>query len=407
MDCCAAMLMMSGSKDHSAAKPSGTGIPHDELHKSYFANVVAVRDAIVDFARRSLPNADKWIDRLDFDTLEPMPTETVDEALRSRFNDMVWRLRFRDPDPDAEWLYVIVMLEFQSTVDWLMALRVQIYAVRIYESLPFVKSPNSKTRLPPILAIVVYNGRQPWRAAQHLSDLVGPGTRPAEPSPAVAPTFTGESYVLIDLQGLAAEDLPPNNVVSLLAQAHGMRDAEDLSRTFDEALRLLRGPQRAGLRKVFLEWLDQLAAQIGVALRISEVMSMQNVDADGEVRLMVEERLQASLDKMKAQSRQEGRQEALEEGLERARQEALEEGLERGRQEGRQEALGEALERARQERLDLVRRMTAGRFGADTARRLDPLLVEIKDPERLSSVFDWIIACTTGPELLARLQHSD
>ena len=51
--------------------------------------------------------------------------------------------------------------------------------------------------------------------------------------------------------------------------------------------------------------------------------------------------------------------------------------------------------------------MTAGRFGADTARRLDPLLVEIKDPERLSSVFDWIIACTTGPELLARLQHSD
>ena len=411
MDCCAAMLMMSGSKDHSAAKPSGTGIPHDELHKSYFANVVAVRDAIVDFVRRSLSNADKWIDRLDFDTLEPMPTETVDEALRSRFNDMVWRLRFRDPDPDAEWLYVIVMLEFQSTVDWLMALRIQSYAVRIYESLPFVKSPNRKTRLPPILAIVVYNGRQPWRAARNLSDLVGPGTRPAEPSPAVAPTFTGESYVLIDLQGLAAEDLPPNNVVSLLAQAHGMRDAEDVSRTFDEALRLLRGPQRAGLRKVFLEWLDQLAAQIGVDLRISEVMSMQNVDADGEVRLMVEERLQASLDKMKAQSRQEGRQEALEEaleeGLERARQEALEEGLERGRQEGREEALGEALERARQERLDLLRRMTARRFGADTARRLDPLLVEIKDPERLSSVFDWIIACTTGPELLARLQHSD
>ena len=170
--------------------------------------------------------------------------------------------------------------------------------------------------------------------------------------------------------------LPPDNVVSLLARAHGMRDAEDVSRTFDEALRLLRGPQRAGLRKVFLEWLDQLAAQIGVDLRISEVMSMLgNVDADSEVRLMVEERLQASLDKMKAQSREEARQEAREE--------------------------------ARQEKLDLLRRLTARRFGADTARRLDPLLVGIKDPERLSSVFDWIIACTTGPELLARLQHSD
>ena len=45
--------------------------------------------------------------------------------------------------------------------------------------------------------------------------------------------------------------LPPDNVVSLLARAHGMRDAEDLSRTFDEAWRVLRGPQREGLRDVF------------------------------------------------------------------------------------------------------------------------------------------------------------
>jgi len=172
----ASTLMMSVSMDDSAATPPLAGIPQDELHKRYFANVVAVRGAIVDFVRRPLPNADKWIDRLDFDTLEPMPTETVDEAFRSRFNDMAWRLRFRDPGHDAEWLYVIVMLEFPSTVDWLMALRVQSYAVRIYESIPFVKSPNSETRLPPILAIVVYNGRWPWWAARRLSDLAGHAT---------------------------------------------------------------------------------------------------------------------------------------------------------------------------------------------------------------------------------------
>ena len=264
------------------------------------------------------------------------------------------------------------MLKIQSTVDWLMALRVQVYAVRIYESIPFVKSPNSKTRLPPILATVVYNGRRPWCAARRLSDLVGPGTRPAEPSTAVAPTFTGESYVLIDLQELAAEDLPPDNVVSLLARAHGMRDAEDVAHVVNEALRLLDGSQREGLRDAFFPWLDQLAAQIGVDLSILEVKRMRdNSEADGEVRLMVEERLQASLDKMKAQSYQGG------------------------------------LEEAREETRDLLRRMTARRFGADPARRLDPLLVGIKDPERLSSVCDWIMDCTTGPELLARLRHSD
>ena len=264
------------------------------------------------------------------------------------------------------------MLKIQSTVDWLMAFRVQVYALRIYESIPFVKSPNRETRLPPILAIVVYNGRRPWRAARRLSDLVGPGTRPAEPPPAGAPTFTGESYVLIDLQGLAAEDLPPDNVVSLLAQAHGMRNAEDVMPTLREAWRVLRGPPREGLSDVFFPWLAKLGKQIGVDLSMLGVKSMrEDMEADGEERLMVEERLQASLAKMKAQSYQEG------------------------------------LEEAREEKLDLVRRMTARRFGADTARRLDPSLVGTKDPERLSSVFDWIIDCTTGPELLARLRHSD
>ena len=101
---CASTLMMSVSMDDSAAILPLAGIPQDELHKGYFANVVAVRDAIVDFVRRALPNADESIDRLDFDTFQPMPTETVDEAFRSRFNDVVWRLRFRDPGHDAEWL---------------------------------------------------------------------------------------------------------------------------------------------------------------------------------------------------------------------------------------------------------------------------------------------------------------
>ena len=82
-------LMMSVSKDDSAAAVPVAGIPQDELHKSLFTNVEAVRDAIVDFARHSLPNAEEWVDRLDFDTLQPMPTETVDKAFRSRFNDRV------------------------------------------------------------------------------------------------------------------------------------------------------------------------------------------------------------------------------------------------------------------------------------------------------------------------------
>ena len=47
------------------------------------------------------------------------------------------------------------MLEFHSTVDWFMALRIQSYAVRVYEAMPESRRPNSESQLPPILAVVV------------------------------------------------------------------------------------------------------------------------------------------------------------------------------------------------------------------------------------------------------------
>ena len=206
--------------------------------------------------------------------------------------------------------------------------------------------------------------------------------------------------------------LPPDNVVSLLARAHGMRDADDVPHVVNEALRLLGGSQREGLRNVFFPRLAQLGEQIGVVLSMMEVKSMrEDLEADGEVRLMVEERLQASLDKMKAQSYQEGYKESYQKsykesyqkGYKESYQESYKEGFEQGLELGRQEVH----EEIREEKLDLVRRITAWRFGADTARRLDPLLVGIKDRELLSSVCDRIMDCTTGPELLARLRHSD
>ena len=73
--------------------------------------------------------------RLDFSTLEPLPTERIDLIPRSRASDLVWRVRFKHAADSPAWLHVLRMLEFQSSGDWFMALRVQGFAVRLYESL--------------------------------------------------------------------------------------------------------------------------------------------------------------------------------------------------------------------------------------------------------------------------------
>ena len=222
--------------------------------------------------------------------------------------------------------------------------------------------------------------------------MVGPGTRPAEPTGALAPTYTGDSYVLLDLPQLALEALLPDNVVSLLARAHGMQDVGDLAPIVDEGLHLLRGPQREELDDVFFQWLAPLGVRLGVDLTYLEDKQMrEQLRGDGEVRLMVEECLQAQLDRMKAESYEEG----FKQGFKETFKETFKEGF-RG-------SLGRDLD---QERI-LLRRLTARKFGADTARHMGALLADIKDFKRLCSVVDWIVDCTTGSELLDRLQRAD
>ena len=50
---------------------------------------------------------------LDFSSLEKLPCEFVTDDLRRRVSDSLWRVRLRD----RGWLYLMLMLECQSTVD--------------------------------------------------------------------------------------------------------------------------------------------------------------------------------------------------------------------------------------------------------------------------------------------------
>ena len=77
---------MNSSKNDMAGVPADSRLPRDGFHKAYFTNVTAVLELRVDFVKRILPSADEWI---DFGTLQPLPTETVDEAFRSRLIDVV------------------------------------------------------------------------------------------------------------------------------------------------------------------------------------------------------------------------------------------------------------------------------------------------------------------------------
>ena len=132
----------------------------DPAYKRLFSRPDMVRDLLEGFAARG------WSGDLDFATLVPLSADYVSEDLQRRHGDLVWKVRFRED----RWLYLMLLLEFQTTVERMMAVRMLAYTALLYQRLIAEGELIEDGSLPPVLPVVIYNGRRPWTAA---SDVAG------------------------------------------------------------------------------------------------------------------------------------------------------------------------------------------------------------------------------------------
>ena len=338
---------------------------HDAAYKDLFSHPPMVEDLLRGFAARG------WSDKLDFETLEKLPADYVSDDFRQRHGDSVWRLRLQGPG--EAWLYLLVMLEFQSTTDPFMAVRVLVYTGLLYQDLIRRGALDEAGRLPPVLPIVLYNGSNEWSAPVEVGDLIAPAGE------ALAPFQPSQRYFLLDEGRWGKDDLPGRNLVSALVGMETSATAEALSEAAEALSEWLRDSGDDELRRAFAEWLRQVSSR-----RFGEgaPLAAEALEGGGA---MLAERVQEWIEEWLREGREQGREQGLEQGLEL--------GLERGRAEGRAE------ERA------LLCRLASRRFGAETGERLSGLLGRLTDPERLAEVGDWVIECGTGAELLDRAKR--
>ena len=62
------------------------------------------------------------------------------------------------------WLYLVLLLEFQATVDRAMAVRMLAYTAMLQQRLVADGALDEHGALPPVLPVVLYNGRRRWTA---------------------------------------------------------------------------------------------------------------------------------------------------------------------------------------------------------------------------------------------------
>ena len=336
---------------------------HDAAHKYIYA----LREVVADLLRLVIPD---WVDELDLTSLEDLSSEFFDDEHRKRAGDMVWRACFRDGTlGNGEQSCLLVLIEFQSTVDRNMAKRMREYTDLLLERLVRRGVVKREGGLPWVLPIVVYNGSERWTAPGEASELAPlPSARVERDLMPLQP----QRYRRLDAGARSPDDWPAENRVAATVRLQRSGSSRELLLArLREEMERFPGAGNEAFRRALYAWAKALEAdRTGGGLELPSFDEMERAEGVEMATL-----LEANLNRWDARVRAEIRAEIQAETTERER-------VEEGRRLGRQAAL---------------------KFDAQTAERLSVLLEGMTVREDLDQVSDWIIECATGEELLSRV----
>ena len=135
----------------------------DISHKEFYSHPENVKDLIQGFV------ALDCVEQFDFSTLERANASYAEKEKNERHDDIIWRLKWLD-----EWVYIYIIIEFQSDEDEAMPIRIMSYLSLLYLNLLANKNLGyGKTKkLPIVLPIVLYNGDSFWNVPLNVQDLI-------------------------------------------------------------------------------------------------------------------------------------------------------------------------------------------------------------------------------------------
>ena len=126
-----------------------------------------------------LPDVHSFLGKLDLSELRTTNAEVADEFFRRSLGDKVWEIPFLNGDGERGLLRVVLLFEFQSSIDSLMPLRIRGFAGLVQKAAFKDRALRKGDKLQPFLAIVVYNGVVPWTAERTVTGMVYRGPEAA------------------------------------------------------------------------------------------------------------------------------------------------------------------------------------------------------------------------------------
>ncbi len=315
---------------------------HDTGYKLLFSHPRVVEDLLRGFV------GEDWVEGVDFTSLEKVSGSYISDDLREREDDLIWRVRHQ-----GGWLYLYLLLEFQSSVDPWMALRILVYTGLLYQDLIKSGEIRSGQKLPAVFPLVLYNGRHRWTAAREVSALI-------EDAPGSLKRYRPSHYYFLLEEGAVepAALADANNTVASIIRLETSAQPEAMRRVIATLREQLKQPEYASLRRAFVVWINRI-----VLRRLMPGQDRPDVDELQEIDTMLAER--------------------VEEWTEQWKQGGIQQGLQQGKLEGETQLLERLLTR----RFGPPGAETQARLKAATLEQLEQWAENLLDAATLDEVF--------------------
>ncbi|XKH59371.1 Rpn family recombination-promoting nuclease/putative transposase [Halomonas sediminis] len=272
---------------------------HDTGYKELFSYPEFVQQLIEGFAPAEIAEL------MDFTTLKNHSGNYITPLFEEKFEDVVWSVEVTWQGVTQE-VFLYILLEFQSSVDRSMPIRLMHYVACFYDHLLKNGTTTPHKGLPPILPIVLYNGAERWTARQDIYDMVRP-----EP-PAFLQVYQPHlRYYLIDEGRYTDEELglrqtPLSGVFSI---EKASTNRKGLQQAVDRVVAIIQvDPNKERIDRIITRWLKRHLQRLGAEVNLDQLNSLVE-DKD---------MLAENLENWAQQERREERQKVLQEAEQRA-----------------------------------------------------------------------------------------
>jgi predicted transposase/invertase (TIGR01784 family) len=264
-----------------------------KAHDHFFRMMMSDKRVAREFFAAHLPK--EVLAVTDLNQLELQSTSYIDDVRKESIADMLFKTMIAGHEA-----YLYLLVDHQSRPDELMPFRVLKYLCNVIDQ--HLKGNDSK-RIPLVIPLVVYHGKQHWKYSNNINDLVD---APKE----LVETYFLKPFTLIDLSTIDDETLKQSAWAGVMELAMKYIFARDMLPYVKEIIELLKRLENVD-GKHFIET---------VLTYILDRGELSNKDAfialiKTKLAPDVGEKIMTIAEQLKAEGMQQGIQQGIQQGM--------------------------------------------------------------------------------------------